>query len=242
MDDWIQVAGCGYSQEEAQLVLAGYCFGTREVHWKELRDYRGERIQPLPTTNPFPAVAWFGYATYDCVAASEGPALGPVDLLVPAGLNGRLDVAVMTGLMAVEQEVSDALVVQAAHGDLAFWELDPNELKDLDLRGGDFGPATRPQAASRLEGLYQAWWLLMSAPNVGVAVTHKILHHKLPRLAPLLDGRTAPILSRQRLGARAAPAPRRPTDPHQCLRVAGRPGRTLMPCASRSGDGGVEVV
>jgi len=39
----------------------------------------------------------------------------------------------------------------------------------------------------------------MSTPHVGVAVTHKILHHKLPRLAPLLDGRTAPILSRQRV-------------------------------------------
>lgn len=70
---------------------------------------------------------------------------------------GRLDVAVMAGLMAVKPQVSDALAVQAAHGDLAFWELDPAELKDLDLRGSDLGPPERPGAASRLEGLHQAW-------------------------------------------------------------------------------------
>jgi hypothetical protein len=199
MDNWMQVAGCAYSQEEAQLVLAGYCFGTREVPRKAPRDHRGGRVQPFLATDPLPAVQWFGYATYDCIDASEGPVLGPVDLLVPAGLNGRLDVAVMTGLLAVERQVSDALAVQAAHGDLAFWELDPGELKDLDLRVSDLGPAERPQAASRLEGLYRAWWLLMSTPHVGAAVTHKLLHHKLPRLAPLLDGRTGPILSRQRV-------------------------------------------
>jgi uncharacterized protein DUF6308 len=199
MEHWVQVAGYPYSEEEARLVLAGYCFGTREeVQRTKLWDYRGERVHPFTATEPLPALRWFGYATYDCLDGSDGPALEPVDLLVPAALNGRLDVEVMAGLMAVREQVSKALEVQAEHGDLAFWELDPSELEDLDHRPGEPEGVQQPERASRLIGLYQAWWLLTSTPNVGPAITHKLLHHKLPRLAPLLDGQTKPLLSRQR--------------------------------------------
>jgi hypothetical protein len=52
MDAWVQVAGCPYSEEEAQLVLAGYCFGTQEVQRTELRDYRGERVPAFAATEP----------------------------------------------------------------------------------------------------------------------------------------------------------------------------------------------
>ena len=179
-------------------MLAGYCFGTREVQRTELRDYRGERVRAFTATEPLPALRWFGYATYDCLDSSDGPTLEPVDLLIPAALNGRLDVEVMAGLVAVAPQVSAALAAQAAHGDLAFWELDPSELEDLDHRAGEPEGVQQPERASRLMGLYQAWWLLMSTPNVGLAVTHKLLHHKLPRLAPLLDGKTKPLLSDRR--------------------------------------------
>jgi hypothetical protein len=114
MDNWIHVAGCAYSQEEEQLVLAGYCFGTREVARKKPTDHRGQHIQPYLAIDPLQAMAGFGYTTYDCVDADQGPSLRPVDLLVPAGLNGRLDVDVLAGLIAVEPQVSDALEIQAA--------------------------------------------------------------------------------------------------------------------------------
>jgi hypothetical protein len=52
------------------------------------------------------------------------------------------------------------------------------------------------RAKSRLWQLYRAWYILMAAPDVGTALTHKILHHKLPALAPLLDGKTEPVLRR----------------------------------------------
>jgi hypothetical protein len=200
MDDWIQVAGCpAYSQEEAQLVLAGYCFGTHKVARTALTDQRGQPVQSYLATDPLPAIASFGYTTYDCIDVDQGPRLGPVDLLVPAGLNGRLNVERLAALKAVKRQVSDALEIQAAQGDLAFWELDRGELEALDLRARRSGFAQGSQDPSRLEGLYQAWWLLMSTPHVGVAVTHKLLHHKLPRLAPLLDGVTGRILSRRRV-------------------------------------------
>jgi hypothetical protein len=81
---------------------------------------------------------------------------------------------------------------------LAFCELDPSELEDHDLRVCEPEGVARPERAPRLMELYQAWWLLMFTPSIGLAVIHKLLHHKLPRLAPLLDGKTKPFLSDRR--------------------------------------------
>lgn len=196
MDAWVQVAGCPYSEEEAQLVLAGYCFGTQEVQWTELRDYRGERVPAFAATEPLPALPCFGCAPYNCLDGSEGSALEPVDLLVPAALNGRLDVEVMAGLVAVPK-ASAALAVQAAHG--------ARLLRARPQRAGGSRSsgmrARRCRAARTSAAPHGALPGVVAAhvhPKHRAAVIHKLLHHKLPRLALLLDGKTKPFLSDRR--------------------------------------------
>jgi hypothetical protein len=79
-------------------------------------DHRGQHIEPFLATDPLPAMASFGYATYDCVDADQGPGLGAVDMLVPAGLDAGLDVKGLAGLIAVQPQVSAALELQAPTG------------------------------------------------------------------------------------------------------------------------------
>src|SRR5258706_15854021 len=63
--------------KDAKLAVAGYAFGTREITGPS-----GSEQAPR-----------WGYRTYDCIAASAGQEFSHLDILVAAGLNGRLDVA-----------------------------------------------------------------------------------------------------------------------------------------------------
>lgn len=169
----LKVLGKDFDPDEAFFVVLGYAFGTRPFKWRRPRGAVGER--PSATE----ARRW-GYETYDCVDRHPGTALAGVDLLVAAGLNARIDASVVASLLAVEPEVSAALKALArAGGDVRFWDL---ERDDLTGQPPDQGSPARP--------LWRAWSVLMGAGDVGVAVTHKTLHHKRPDMFPLIDNRT----------------------------------------------------
>lgn len=158
--------------DEAFFVVLGYAFGTRPFKWGKPRDAVGER--PDETT------AWrWGYQTYDCVDRHPGTSLAGVDFLVAAGLNARIDVSVVASLLAVEPEASEALKrLPPEGGNVRFWDLEG------DITGQP------PNEGSPAWPLWRAWSVLMGAGDVGVAVTHKILHHKRPDMFPLIDNRT----------------------------------------------------
>jgi hypothetical protein len=73
-------------------------------------------------------------------------------------------------------------------------------LAEAARRGKDFTSLTSEELADDpppdTAGWYltRAWSQMMDTPDVGVALTHKVLHHKQPHLFPLLDALTADAL------------------------------------------------
>jgi Family of unknown function (DUF6308) len=171
----VRVAGEAHDAEDAFLAVVGYAFATRPLAWRAPTGGVGD----APTTA---GVGRWAYATYDCVTAASGTGLSGVDLFIAAGLNGRLDNVGIASLLAVEPEVSGALA--AIPADTTFWGL-PADAVAAAGAGGEV-PASSP-----LRPMLRAWTAFMGAPGLDVAITHKTLHHKRPRVFPLLDGRTA---------------------------------------------------
>lgn len=122
----------------------------------------------------------WGYRTYDCIPTSPGPELAGVDLVIAAGLNGDLTVGRVGAIKAAAPQVSEHLA--SLEGSPPFWELPPEEVDE-------------PVEGSMGHHLGAAWELLMRQPDLGVAITHKTLHHKRPHLFPLLDNRTVTQLA-----------------------------------------------
>ncbi len=123
----------------------------------------------------------WGYRTYDCVPASPGPDFSDLDILVAAGLNGELDVAAIGALHLASRRAAPYLAQAAGRGQ-EFGRLTLAELAD------------NPPAGTAGWLLNKAWEQMMSTPDVGRALTHKVLHHKRPALFPLLDRLTADVL------------------------------------------------
>jgi Family of unknown function (DUF6308) len=123
----------------------------------------------------------WGYRTYDCVPASPGPDFSDLDILVAAGLNGELDVAAIGALQLATRRAAPYLAEAADRGQ----ELGRLTLAEL---------ADNPPAGTTGWLLDKAWKQMMSTPDVGRALTHKVLHHKRPALFPLLDRQTAGVL------------------------------------------------
>ncbi len=159
-----------YTLDEARSVVLGYAFDERSLRPTPVRSHKyGELPDRL-------RVSRWGYSTYDCVPASPGSDLTDADMLVPAGLNGEVDLKALAGMRAVAPHVNEVLRRLDDRGETpAFWELPPDELN---------APKDREGVAWDLS---EAWWYLMSVPRVGMTLTHKVLHHKRPRLFPLLD-------------------------------------------------------
>jgi hypothetical protein len=120
----------------------------------------------------------YAYRTYDCVPTSDGPGFTDLDLLVTAGLNARIDMTTFVRLRSFADRAADHL--DAAH------RLQPDFLQlDRDEVGDD------PAEGSGGWHLFEAWRQGMATPGLRVARVHKMLHHKRPRLVPLLDNKTA---------------------------------------------------
>lgn len=123
------------------------------------------------------AVPRYAYRTYDCVPASDGPGFSDLDLLVTAGLNARVDMPTFVRLRSFADRAAEHL--DAAH------QLQPDFLRlQRDGVGDD------PPEASAGWHLFEAWRQGIATPGLNVARVHKVLHHKRPRLVPLLDNET----------------------------------------------------
>lgn len=123
----------------------------------------------------------WAYRTYDCIPASSRPDFSDLDILVAAGLNGDLDVAAIGALQLATRRAGPYLARAAVQGP----EFDKLTLAEL---------ADNPPPGTTGWLLDQAWQQMMSTPDVGRALTHKVLHHKQPALFPLLDRQTADVL------------------------------------------------
>jgi hypothetical protein len=125
----------------------------------------------------------FSYRAYDCVPPSPDDGFSWLDVLIVDSLNAKLRHPVIMALhdAADRSWPHVALAVERANG-RAFWELPPEEV------------VRRPPAGTVGEALNRAWEECMRTDDVGVALTHKLLHHKQPALFPLIDNRTGPLL------------------------------------------------
>ena len=119
----------------------------------------------------------YAYRTYDCVPASLGPGFSDLDLLVGAGLNARIDVAAVARLRSFADRAE-------GHLDTAY-KRQPDFLELTREEVGD-----EPPAGSAGWHLNEAWRQGIATPGLKVARVHKTLHHKRPRLVPLLDNET----------------------------------------------------
>jgi hypothetical protein len=162
-----------YSYDEALAVIVGYAFGTTTLSVSD---------GSLRTR------ARWGYRTYDCIPPADSTKLEPVDLLVGAGLNARLDVDTVASLIVVSAEAGTAL----ARAPLKFWDIPP-------ARGIDLIRRPNPDAGSPAAPLWDAW-AAMNVTGLNTARIHKVLHHKRPEHFPLVDGRTRELLGKDYWG------------------------------------------
>ncbi|MEV5632056.1 DUF6308 family protein [Micromonospora tulbaghiae] len=156
-----------YPQAEALDTIRSYALDTRSLA-------PGTRFPDAFATHKVPAYA---YRTYDCVPASPGPLFSDLDLLITAGLNARLDVPAIAALRNFADRAANYL--DAAHNQQPdFLLLNRPELGD------------DPPQGSAGWHLREAWRQGMATPGLDIARVHKALHHKRPRLVPLLDKKT----------------------------------------------------
>lgn len=165
----LQVNGSRVDRVEAFEVVLGYAFEEVDIAW---------RPEPL-SVGPRVAcrVPRRAYRSYDCVAAGEGCTLADIDILLPTAIDARMNGAVVAGLRAVSAELS----VQVAALDeraQVFWEYDERAVGEQPADGDQAWP------------LWRAWSIVEAVPGAGIAVTHKVLHHKRPSVFPLLDNKT----------------------------------------------------
>lgn len=176
----LNVGPAEYTVTDAKETIAGYCFGEQQVAW------RAPQLQVGSLPPPLRRPRW-AYRSYDCVLPDPGTALGSTDLLVASGLNGQLEVDTVSSLLALGPVVSR--VLEQVDLTLPFWNIPVT----------DIHPPALPAPGSQSWYLHRAWFLLESAPSVGIAVAHKTLHHKMPAHFPLLDGQTAAALGNRSL-------------------------------------------
>jgi hypothetical protein len=123
---------------------------------------------------------YWGYGTYDCITPDTGR-FSPADLLIAAGLNGDLNVNRVGALLDSKPALDAAFGELAAASGVPFWDLPVEEITD-------------PDEGSAGWWMHRAWWVLMGQDDLGIAITHKTLHHKRPDLFPLIDQQTASLL------------------------------------------------
>jgi hypothetical protein len=165
--------GVEYTLEQARDTIAGYCLAMRALEWTPSRHY--------PSFGAPPSVEYvprWAFWTYDDIPTSDED-LQSVDLFVAAGLNARLETSHVAAMRALASEAFEALA--AIPHSVTFWELPRDDVR--------WHPEGTPSWY-----LWRAWWLMSGIPEIKIARVHKFLHHKRPRVVPLIDGRTQPCL------------------------------------------------
>jgi hypothetical protein len=169
--------------------------GPEPIPWSEAlaavlgyaRAQRDLRIRRTPT---YPdgitiKVRAYAYRVYDCVPPSEDDEFAWLDVLVVDGINGKMTQPAITALKHAADRAWPHVrtAIQCADG-RAFWDLPEEEV------------GRRPPPGTTGAALNDAWLECMATEGVGVALTHKLLHHKIPELFPLIDGLTDGPLDR----------------------------------------------
>lgn len=173
----LTVAGEGIPLGDAVARILGYCLDPEPVRW--FRPLAGVEIEPAEA----PSRGAHAYRTYDCVPAFEGTSVEFIDIVVADGLNAMMRAKDIACILTVSKQLGGLIEDLDTLG-LDFWQFSASEL------------CTRPRAKSeRAWPLWAAWTLLMGVEGVDVARCHKILHHKRPRVFPLIDSRTLPFLT-----------------------------------------------
>lgn len=165
----LMVANERFSREEAEQVIATYCFEDEPTH-------------PTPPPQEYgpPPAPWrrpaMGYRSYDC-QRGPGDGMDIVDIVAPVLLNvvHGYGVEMISNLLAVAPLVNETVRGVPSH--LTFWTIPTTDIAN-------------PAEASPAWLLHRAWYLLESVPNCAVTKTHKILHHAWPHLFPLIDNDT----------------------------------------------------
>ncbi|MHB8457722.1 MAG: DUF6308 family protein, partial [Acidimicrobiales bacterium] len=105
-----------------------------------------------------------------------------MDVCVADGLNAQMRSKHIAGVLAVADQLSVEL--GKIGDDLCFWDLSPHDV------------ATQPtDASSPAWSIWRAWTILIGVDGIDVACTHKILHHKRPKVFPLVDNETVDQLT-----------------------------------------------
>lgn len=168
-----------YKLDQAKETVEKYAFGTFKFSPKQPQlcgdyelDLAGRESQS------------YLYAAYDCPETSQPRTLRPTEIGIAGLLNARIAGKDVVGLMAVSSVVNEALE-----------HLDPDQrLEDLAVEDVD---RTLKAEGSVGWWMYRAWCAAKSVYGVGIAKTHKILHRLRPRLFPLIDGLTSPLLQHE---------------------------------------------
>ena len=159
--------------DDALAAVLGYACGTRSLALAERGPLVAESVE----------VPLSAYRAYDCVPPSPG-GFDWLDVLVVDAINGGMDHRAITALMHAARRAAahvERAVVLAAG--TPFWDLDEEE-------------ARRAPSGTSVGGeLAWAWAECSRTDGVGIALTHKLLHHRRPDLFPLIDGRTRPCLA-----------------------------------------------
>lgn len=167
--------------------------GEQEIAWSDalaavLGYARAQRDLRIRWTPSHPdgitiKVRAYAYRVYDCVPPSEDDEFAWLDVLVVDGINGKMDQKAITALKDAADRAWPHVrtAIRRAEG-RAFWELPEDEVRRT----------ARPGTAGK--ALDNAWRECIATGGIGVALTHKLLHHKRPALIPLIDGLTAPKL------------------------------------------------
>lgn len=175
MAEHVQVADDSVPFDDALAVVVGYCLGQESVEWRMPRTGVGDPVDPGD-------LGAFAYCTYDCIRGSSGTGLKAIDILLADGLNAQMRARNIAAALAVAPEVSEYLA--QIDEEVRFWDLARDDVSE------------RPESETAPGWpLWRAWTVLISAPGIERARTHKILHHKRPDVFPLLDNETADYVS-----------------------------------------------
>jgi hypothetical protein len=147
--------------DDALAAVLGYTRATRPLKIRTPSHPDGHVVQ----------VPKFSYSVYDCVPASDDEEFAWLDVLVVDGLNGKLSQESILALKDAGGRAWPHVAEATARADgRAFWDLPVEEVIEP------------PPAGSTGEALFKAWEECFHTDHVKVALTHKLLHHKRPRL------------------------------------------------------------
>jgi hypothetical protein len=167
-----------YTQAQAEDALAGFAFGKVPLSWVATVAVTGTPLGAGPSA--IQRYKW-AYHSFDCVPSSPF-GLSPADFALTAALGSQISAEAVLALSAMIPEL--ATVLAQLPLEVSFWNLPVQSLVTGAATAGLVAPGS-PEWC-----LWRVWALCMGVDGVGIAITHKTLHHKRPWQFPMLDNET----------------------------------------------------